>query len=438
MRSEVLPILSAILFAMAGLGGCLSAGDDAVPDAPGVDAPAVSAAHQAVRELLSGVPCTVDSVPDTATSDNFETIVSDAVDDLGPIATRAELDMHADQALIAYYNRQGFTLLNVSDPRDPVEVSVWLAADSGTTYDVKFDTTGRYALVGFSDRVSLVDLVNPDEPAELDTLAHPEDYGGQAHMVFPAEIEGVQYVFVTPSISGTGVLVHKIVGDGADARFEHVTTYRSTAPHALYPQAFAPHDSYLTYEDDVDAHVLWLANGFYGIVALDVDDPANPRTLMSIPPEASPDVPAPAPTHSHTVQTTWQAGKRLLASASEVGYNSLKIYDVTNLDDPRLLGTWIYDERQPTYLQHNVQIVNGTLFLAHYEHGLFSFDLASYAVDPTVHIQPAGHWQVDGGGLIWDVNVRDGVLFLSDISQGLHVVGYGCLTPGVAAHTSDG
>ncbi len=437
MRRWFPSVLVALLFATVGLAGCVS--DDGEPSVgPAPDLPVVSEAYEAVRALMEGVACTVDSVPESGTSANFETIVHDPVDDLGPIPTRGELDMHDGLALLAYYNRQGFTLLDVSDPREPVEMSVWIAADSGTTYDVKFDVTGRYAIVGFSDRVSLVDLADAFQPTELHTLTHPDEYSGQAHMMFPVEIGGTQYVFVTPSISGTGVLVHQIAGNGTQARLEHVATYTSTAPHAIYPQALAPHDSYVTYEEDVGSHVLWLANGFYGIVALAVDDPANPRTLASVPPEASPDVPVPVPTHSHTVQVAWLEGQRILVSASEVGYNSMKVYDFTDLDKPRLLGYWIYDERQPTYLQHNIQIVNGTLFLAHYEHGLFSFDLASYAADPTRWVRPAGHWQVGGGGLIWDVNVHDGVLFLSDISQGLHVVGYGCLTPGDPSETSDG
>lgn len=439
MRSPSQAVILAILLAGVSLAGCLFDGDaEDTSGADATDVPVISEAHRAIREALAGVPCQVDAVPDSATSANFEAIAHDAVAELGPVATRGELDTHGDLALLAYYNRQGFTLLNLSDPREPVEVSVWLAADSGTTYDVKFDATGRYAFVGFSDRVSLVDLADPTDPVERHTLEHPDEYSGQAHMMVPAVIAGTQYVFVTPSISGTGVLVHQVVGNGTDARLEHVATYTSTAPHALYPQAFAPHDGYVTYEDDVDANVLWLANGFYGIVALDVDDPANPRTLASMPPEASPEIPAPVATHSHTVQVEWFAGKRILVSASEVGYNSMKVYDVTDLDAPRLLGYWIYDERQPTYLQHNIQIVGGSLFMAHYEHGLFSFDLAAYAADPTIRIEPSGHWQVDGGGLIWDVTVRDGVLFLSDISQGLHVLGFGCLTPGDPAHTSDG
>jgi hypothetical protein len=251
-------------------------------------------------------------------------------------------------------------------------------------------------------------------------------------------VNGTEYVFVGPSVSGTGLLVAKIVGAGADAKLELVRVYPSTGAHAIAPQAFAPHDTFAEYDAVYGHHILYAANSFQGVVILNIDDPANAVPIASLPGAQAPPPTGLAPNHYHTIQPTWIGEKRIFVTVSEVGYNTLKIFDATDLEDPKFMGEWVYDRNQPTNLQHNFQIVDGKIFMGHYEHGLFVFDLAAFVADPSAGLPEIGHYQPPPGGLVWDVVLWDGVLFISDIPQGLHVLGYGCFEPGDVRFTSRG
>jgi hypothetical protein len=76
--------------------------------------------------------------------------------------------------------------------------------------------------------------------------------------------------------------------------------------------------------------------------------------------------------------------------------------------------------------------------MAHYGEGIFVFDLSKLAtgVAPQALV-PTGHLAAGEGGS-WDVVIRDGVVFTSEIGEGLRVLGHGCLTPGDAAASSTG
>ena len=425
-----------IAASLAAIPGCLGPTPPADPS-PTDGAPAANGPFADLAAELETVPCDIGMTPRTATSTNLRVVADLAVESDATPRTLAETDRQGALMVQAFYTDEGFRLINISDPQEPTEVGVYLVNPGSDTYDVKFSKREPFVIAGFSNRMHLVDVSDPASPKLLSELRHPAEYRGQAHMVFPHVVNGTEYVFVAPSVSGTGLLVAKIVGNGTDARLELVRVYASTGPHAVYPQAFAPHDTFAEFDEAYGHHVLYAANSFNGVVILQIDDPANAVPIASLPAaQAAPPTGA-APNHYHTIQPTWIGDKRVFATVSEVGYNTLKVFDATDLENPRFLGEWIYDRTQPANLQHNFQIVDGKIFMAHYEHGLFVFDLAGFVANPGT-LREIAHYQPPPGGLIWDILVWNGVLFLSDIPQGLHVLGYGCFEPGDERLTSRG
>jgi hypothetical protein len=371
-------------------------------------------------------------------------IIDDALSEVGPAHTHAEFDLHEDLLLDSIYSNKGFTLVDISDPLEPKQLGFLLdptasgpGRGSSSTLDVKFSHDGKNAFIAYSDSVGVADITDPTKPRLVQTMPNPAGYRAQAHMLYDARIGDGEYLFVFPSISGEHVVVHKLKGSGADARLEFVTMYLYLVPTAPTQQPTAPHDGFVTFDPVANHTFLYLANGFYGVQIINVDDPARPVVVATIGANADGSVTGALPTMYHTVQAAWIDGKRIVVTSAEVGYNTLKVFDATNLQAPRFLGQWVFDKNRPTEMQHNLQIVNGTLFEAHYGQGLFGFDLDAYVEKPTPELTPVFHYQPQGGSY-WDVVVRRGLAYISDTPQGLHVLGYGCMAPGDAALTSQG
>ncbi|MBI2077792.1 MAG: hypothetical protein HYT80_05390 [Euryarchaeota archaeon] len=439
---RVAVLLASLLLA----AGCLEepskgAASPLVP-VPGLD---VSAAFEAIRADMASVPCKADTVSSTASSANVKQLATSPLNELGGAHSHAEFDLHGDLLLDSMYNNKGFTLVNVSNPLEPVQVGFFVdptpstpGRGSSSTLDVKFSHDGNNVFLGYNDAVALVDVSDRTKPKLVQTMPNPTGYRAQAHMVYDAKIGNGEYLFVFPSISGEHVVVHKMTGSGPDARLTYLTMYTFVTPTAPTRQPVAPHDGFVMF-DPVENHtLLYLANSFYGVQVINVDDPAQPQWVTTIAANADGTPTGYLPSFYHTVQAAWIDGKRIIATSAEVGHNTLKVFDATNLKAPKFLGQWVFNEQQSTNMQHNLQIVNGTLFEAHYQQGLFGFDLRSYLQNPTPKLSPSFHFQPATGGSIWDVVVRKGLAYVSNTPQGVHVVGYGCFAAGTESLTSDG
>jgi hypothetical protein len=429
------------LLSASAFAGCLDSTTDEVPPAgelsPLID---VSPSFLAVREAMAAVPC-IDEASRTETTKNVLELNLDPVDQMAGPHAHAELDIHENMLLDTIHDAKGFVLVDISDPLDMKELGFLKdpriqlpTRGSETTLDAKFSTNGENVYLAYSDAVAVADITDPTAPKLVETEMNPSGYTAQAHMIYPAKIGDAEYVFVFPSVSGIHAVVHKLAGSGPTAKLEYLTTYTYVSPMAPTAEPTAPHDGYVTWDPVVNHNLLYTANSFYGVQIMNVDDPAKPQTVATIPANPSGSPVGNAPTFYHTVQVGWIDGKRIIVTSAEVGYNTMKIFDATNFQSIKYLGEWVFDETNPTNMQHNLQIVNGTLFEAHYGQGLFGFDLASYVAKPSGEIPIIFHYQPPGS--IWDVVLRKGLAYVS--GPGVGVVGYGCFTPGDASLTSTG
>lgn len=403
----------------AAMTGCVTEdpAPETLPTLP-VKAPDV---YGSVRELLGDLPCEAASVGET-TSENLKQIHALEFESSG----HAELDIRGDLAAVSTYGGAGFELVNISDPAKPVVLSTWSEA-RGTALDVKLTPDRSMVFVGVDKGIDVVDVRDVTEPklAGRWDFPMPNPALTNAHMIYLYAMEEKLLLFIAPE-DNTGVWILEVTGTADAFELKVVSQAGGNVNGPL-----GPHDMWATYDADLKTHVLYIANGFMGWLAYDINDPAAPKLLGGT---------INADTHQgyiHTIQAAKIGGRRLVAVISEVGVNAMRVYDASNLQVPVLLGSWTYTV--PVLLQHNLQLVNTTLYFAHYGQGIYAFDLTKVGTTPYAQMQqlkPAAHYAV-GDGSAWDVVLKDGVVWVSD-SKVLHAVGYGCLTPGDATATSTG
>lgn len=426
-------LLLTILMLGAGLAGCSNAGDSDSP--AGKDA--VTDPWPAIQDMMADVPCEATSGGDT--SANLLQLANITYAEEAGI--HGEIDIRGNLLLHARYAQGGFEMVDISNPSYPIDLGAfdYNGADDGDALDVKFSPDNATALVGLGSGILMVDVRDTANPrvvgqwnftdATIATDPAPRVFQN-AHMFYTARIDGVDWVFLAPN-TNTGVWMLRLEGT-PDART--LTYVTQTLPVEGGP--LGPHDIFVT-KDEMDGNwYLYSADGFHGWTAFNVNDPANPMFAGGI---ANPAEGA----YTHTVQTQWVNGRRLVASIGEIGANALRVYDATVLTAPVFLGAWQADPGAGSPEQagdgsaaaeHNFNIVGGKLFLSYYNYGMYVIDLNALSGLPgvgTAELTPVAHYGNNGeagGGTvnIWDTVIKDGILYLGDIQGGLVVIGYGC------------
>lgn len=353
---------------------------------------------------------------------------------LGSVLTgtnSGEIDIHDDLAAVGAYGGGGFDLVDVSDPTAPTILSSYRESPS-PGLDVKFSTDGQTAIVGRPSGVDAVDVSDPADPTRVDTAPLP--LGSESHMVFVHRIAGVDHVFATAAgLAGPGIHVYTLTGPAASRDLTHL----GTVP---MPGVLGPHDMYVQDDPQLGAPVLYIADTYNGWAAFDISDPSAPVPLGAVPA---------AEGYTHSVQSAWIDGRRIVVTIQESngifppGAGLLKVFDATVLSAPVPIGTWA-DDLTPLEWQHNIQIVDGRLYMAHYDEGFFVFDIDSL-LDQTGVLEPIAQYQPPHpDGEHWDVVLDDGVVYTSDFQGfgdddgGLYAVQFGCITVGDPAQSSTG
>jgi hypothetical protein len=435
----------AFALALSLLAGCVAPASSLKSSSVASDATGLVSKLDA---LLAGVPCVAKSVDTTRTSENLKRLANVAYED----GTHGEIDIAGDWLLAARYSGGGFEVVSLADPTNPVKVATYQSKEK-TAFDVKWMPDHETAVVGHYSVVDLVDVSPVLKAASLDAIeqqnlspkllsewtypsAGPTHLETNMHMLTTARINGVDYVFIAPN-DDAGVMVVKL-----DPVAKKLVTVGRIGDDILPGGPLGPHDMSLVWDDLTHKPVLYVANGFEGWKAFDVSDPAH-ATLLALVPNFGQ-----AQGYTHTVIGQKVGDKRLVAAIQEVGANTLTIYDATNWMAVVPVAQWKEDATDPTTPEHNIQLLNGTLYVSHYTHGAFVFDLKKLDATPVVglvSLQPVAHYEPTGaktetGPLafadVWDVVVHDGLVYVNDMSTGTDVVGFGCLHPGDAAESS--
>lgn len=390
---------------------------------------------------VADLPCEAEM--SEGTTGNLRVLAHLPLDDPEPTSHR-ELDLHPTLPVLASarIGAGGMDLVDLSDPQRPRVLSTWHADDEdGFAADVKFLPDGATLVMAGGSVIRLVDVRDLAAPRleSVFKLAAPG-----AHMVTTFEVEGASYVAAAKG-EGADLSVFRVDGEPGSRTLERVATPGLTPLSAIPDRNdfLRTHDAWFEVDPVTQTPTLWIANVWFGVLALDVSDPADPKPIASIPHE---DV---YQSYVHTVRVARVDGKRLVVATSEYGNAALKVWDATDLAAPKHLASWSIGGNAP----HDFQVVGPRAYVTHFEQGFFVFDLAALleggALAPVAHLEPNGEpnlfetVQVPTNlfGAYFgpvDVVVHDGVLWVQDESTGLRSVAYGCLAPGDATARSWG
>lgn len=425
--------LVVLMIAISGLlAGCAAPATDLqAGSTPAVDL----AVWDHVRTLLADIPCEAEVGAET--SANLLPLSALAFPEES--GSHAEADLRGDLALVARYEVGGFEVVDLADPTDLRVLSTFELPES-RALDVKWMPQGDAAVVGDGGKVHLVDTRDPAAPVLLSTFDEAAEGidAHQSHMLYAwAAEDGTEYVYVATQTGRAPMYVLK--REGGELTFAGSYAW---SPVLASDAALGQHDMTVYHDELLGAPVLYVAEGTLGWSAASLDDPANPERIggsLGLEPGAG---------YAHTVRVEFVDGKRIVVTMQEVGQNTVKVYDATDLRAPVLLARWNADPTSPQTPQHNIQLLDGILYLAHYAHGVYVFDITAIERGPpvlgTLEMAPIAHYAVespeDGGPLgfanVWDVALSKGILYVSDRATGFSSVGFGCLTPGDEAATA--
>lgn len=378
---------------------------------------ASDAALAPVAALLADVPCEATVSDDVrATSENLLPLAS-----LPTETEIGEMDVRDHVALIYESSPGGLLVVDVADPLAPKVLSS--IEIEGRPVDVKWTPAGDGAYVGTTADLVLVDLTDLAAPRQAFKLDVPK----QAHSLATRDFDGVEYVYAAGQTAPDGTFVVKRTG----WELELLGQYRTLD---LLSTPIGHHDPIVVEDEIVGAPLLYVSQGFEGWTVADLADPAAPRKIGGSLPEPG--------AYTHMLRVAFIEGKRIVVTQSEVGLNAMYVYDATDLSAPKVLARWNVDAARPQVPQHNLQIVGDHLYLVHYTEGLFVFDLTDIVsragaaplldVEPVAHLAVADPTPPDRLGFsdFLDLQVDDGVLWVTEIEGALHSVGFGCITPG--------
>lgn len=370
----------------------------------------------------------------------------------------AEVAAHG--ALLYVMRGGSVQILNVSDPTELAEVAV--IDPPHAVLDIKLSHDGKFLFVGddqeasvpanggtgpFLGGVYVYDVEDP-QAAELVTYLPIGPRRGP-HMVFYHEYpDGREIVF------GANADVSISEFDREAGTMTELARYApdlvlgfNRSPYvvdALY-QGWA-HDMFVQTEPDGSVY-MYVANWDAGLRVVDVTDPASPKELGGWN-----DFPEGHSGNLHTVSAQWMGDKRIVVGAVEVGFavvggigyaqgaepSVLYLWDATDPAAPQLLGQWenpmgVKAGGRPVdegvMSTHNLQLEDGTIYLAHYGLGVWVLDAST----PETWAEPQvlGYYMEDGMDT-WDIVVHDGVVFTSG-GEGVLSLGFPRTLPGLSS-----
>jgi hypothetical protein len=352
------------------------------------------------------------------------------------------IDVRGDLMIVTRDQLGGLEVVDVSDPAKPR----WIASFEEMeppSLELKWMPDGKGAVVGNMDSVVVVDLSDPANPRLASTWKYPTPgMNANVHTLATKRIAEEDWLFIATN-DDKGVHVLRFEGAPANRTVEYVTSF---APFPLTGGPLGPHDMSVIDDEITGKPILYVANGFEGWLAADVSDPARPKALGGL---VNAD---PGQGYTHTVRAQKIGERRIVVTDAEVGVNAVKVFDATDLSRPLLLAEWRADATRPNLPEHLIQLLDGRLYLAHFEKGLYVFDLRPLGSTPlleTTKLAPVARYvppdprethsqeeQLLGFQNVWDVSVNRGVIFANDVARGVVSLGYGCLAPGDAKATA--
>ena len=361
-----------------------------------------------------------------------------------------EMDFVGDLMVVAATRlpdqQPSLVTVDVSDPSNLTRLgwaSVPVKPPQNAAYplDVKLDEKGEFAYVSVNAQILAYDVRDAAAPRLAGVMTPP---GLACHMSAIGVVDGVEYFWCTGD--PTGLTAYRVVEAGDRRALVPVSQsrpdgfYRPVTNAGTGGVVGAPHDMTFQHDPVDGTPLLVVSNRGYGVRVLDVSDPVLPRQLGAWTGEGA----QTTVLHMHTAMVTVVDGTRYLIGSPEILVDgeppAIWILDATDYADLKLVAEWIAPGAHPspgfTFTTHQWQVADGRLYLAYYHAGVWVLDLrailaGAYADDPA-RPDVLGYYlpdepSVETGQMVpnvWDLNLKAGVVYATDISSGLYALHY--------------
>lgn len=372
-------------------------------------------------------------------------------DDEASFAHFGEMDVHGTLLAVAASKmpeaKPALVLVDVTDPANPVRLGWTMVRtqpavgvlNSPYPLDVKLDETGAFAYLSVNTQVLAYDVRDPSAPKLAGAMLPA---GAACHMSAMGVIDGAEWFWCTGD--PVGLTAYRVVEAGDRRALVPVSQsrpdefYRPVQGAGTFGVVGAPHD--MTFQlDPVDGRpILVVSNRGYGVRVLDVSDPALPKQLGAWRGEGA----ERTVLHMHTAMVAVVDGTRYVIASPEILVDgeppAIWMLDATDYGGLTLAAEWTAPGDHPspgfTFTTHQWQVAQERLYLAYYHAGVWVLDLkvilgGVYREDPA-RPDVLGYFlpdepSVEDGQMVpnvWDLNLKDGVVYATDISSGLYAL----------------
>lgn len=360
-----------------------------------------------------------------------------------------EMDLLGDDHLAVAGVLGGLYVIDISDRAAPAVASY--LPDAGFIADVKASESGNFLFVGVQlagfTGVHVYNVVVREAPV----LVGGFPMEGGCHML--AVHEG--HLYCAPN--DPTIRIFSITETPATAVLTPVGAYAPMSPPPtpaqLAPSAGAEMTHDMTVQDDplTGESVMLVSFWDYGVRIVDVEDPTAPVEVGAWAGEGAGDE---YEGNLHTSMLTVVEGRRVLVTLPEYAVApAVTFLDATDLENVSVIGVWMpkpadaYEEQSRMFSTHNFQVVNGHAYVAMYHGGVWEIDATTLDALRAPHAtayhlpsatatsavpNPATAILGAGSVNVWDVVLKDGILYASDMGTGLHALKF----PGAGEATS--
>lgn len=369
--------------------------------------------------------------------------------------------------------QQGFHLFDISDPDALVHLAYY-RSDQPVSGDrtIAFGQDGKTVFLGYEGDarpgVAAVDVSDPTAPREVAFWDDPQGYG--SHTISSGTIGGVQYVFSLAM--GVNILRYVAPQNGQEASFALIGKYltadqlaaldalrlaagdQGVGPAQTYAlRALYGHDMTFFPDPVTGKPILFVAYAYEGFKAVDLTVPSAPVLLFRWMPPAD----TAHKHYTHSVAAERQpSGQLLIVVGSETFEpENQEIASPLWILDGTVAAAGLPLQEEPTHIStwrnpggaaagnlglsvHFFRIEAGLLYVSHYHGGVWAIDLRTAEAQATPvdfgYIMPIPAdaitppeeccigFDLDGSPMVFDVAVKDGMVYAADIIQGVTAV----------------
>lgn len=405
--------------------------------------------------------------------------------------TYGEVDIQGDRAYVAVLGdggeMPGFVIVDIA-MRDAPEVISFVPSPGTRVADVKADPENAFLFLGgergaptsagratrtvgdlqkgvaggpegvqsFASRngIRVYDVSDPAAP----TLVAEALSDSGCHMLSYQEIAGAKWVFCV----GVGVNIYRF--DDAEPSLSLAARYAPTAPRGQAGAVQAnptdplsafffdttPHDITVQVDELTGATLMYASYWDLGLRIVDVSDPTKPAEVGAWEGQGAERWAG----NLHTAMASATPdGRRLVYAIPELftgdDVPAIFVVDATDLAKPTLVGEWAAPGEHPNdgirFSLHNFQVVGGRLYLAYYHAGVWVLDVSGERAAapealgyyfPNQRVTTFLPQEETNAPDVWDVVLKDGRIYASDIHTGLYVLHFADDELGDASLTS--